>query len=311
MLDVRRLRVLREVARCGSFSGAAESLGYTQPAISRHVALLERETGATLLERRNTGVRLTDAGALLVRHADAILARLHDAEEDLDDLLGLRAGKLRMSTLSSTAATIVPEAILAFRDRLPDVELSVSILEPPGVMPLLRSGDVDLALCNDASVLELPESDGALLLEEPMLVALPARHRLAGRRRLRLRELADERWMLGTAHACPDASRFVRACQAEGFDPQIAFHHDDYAAILGFVAAGVGVAPVPDMVARTASSGVRICSLQGVRLTRPIVAVMPAGYQSGAARAMLEILRQVSARWQGAGRTPTRLAQTG
>ena len=117
--------------------------------------------------------------------------------------------------------------------------------------------------------------------------------------------------MLGTAHACPDASRFVRACQAEGFDPQIAFHHDDYAAILGFVAAGVGVAPVPDMVARNASAGVRICSLQGVRLTRPIVAVMPAGYQSGAARAMLEILRQVSARWQAASWTLRPMARTG
>ena len=144
--------------------------------------------------------------ARVAARADAILARLHDAEEDLDDLLGLRAGKLRMSTLSSTAATIVPEAILEFRDRLPDVELSVSILEPPGVMPLLRSGDVDLALCNDASVLELPESDGALLLEEPMLVALPARHRLAGRRRLRLRELALTKripfvWLLDSAGA--------------------------------------------------------------------------------------------------------------
>jgi DNA-binding transcriptional LysR family regulator len=303
MLDVRRLRVLREVARRGSFSAAAESLGYTQPAISRHVALLERETGATLLERRHTGVRLTEAGALLVRHADAILARLHDAEQDLDDLLGLRAGRLRMSTLSSTAATIVPLAILEFRDRLPEVELSVSILEPPGVLPLLRSGEVDLALGNDESVLEVPELDGIVLLEEPMLVALPRGHRLAGRRRIRLRELAEERWMLGTAHACPDASRFVRACHAEGFDPQIAFHNDDYAAILGFVAAGVGVAPIPDMVARNASGDVRICAVQGVKLTRPIVGVMPAGYQSGAARAMVEILKQVSVRWQAAGQS--------
>src|ERR1700704_5249961 len=98
MLDVRRLRVLREVSRRGSFSGAAEALGYTQPAISRQVALLERETGTTLLERLRGGVRLTAAGKLLVEHADAILARLRDAEQDLDDLLGLRAGKLRMST---------------------------------------------------------------------------------------------------------------------------------------------------------------------------------------------------------------------
>src|SRR6516225_1580102 len=149
MLDVRRLRVLREVARCGSFSGAAESLGYTQPAISRHVALLERETGTTLLERRPAGVRLTEAGRLLVGHADAILARLRDAEEDLDALLGLRAGKLRMATLSSAAATIVPLAILEFRRRLPEVELSVSMVEAPSVLATLRSGEVDLALCND------------------------------------------------------------------------------------------------------------------------------------------------------------------
>ena len=302
MLDVRRLRVLREVARCGSFSGAAAALGYTQPAISRHVALLERETGATLLERRPSGVRLTDAGELLVGHADAILARLRDAEEDLDALLGLRSGKLRMSTLSSAAATIVPRAIVEFRDLLPDVELSVSMVEPPGVLPLLRGGEVDLALCNEASHLELPDVEGMLLFEEPLLVALPRGHRLARRSRVRLGELAEERWMLGTSRACPDAARFIRACHAEGFEPQIAFHHDDYTAVLGFVAAGVGAAPVPDMVARNAPPDVRICTLHGVTLTRPIVAVMPAGYQSRPARAMVEVLQQISAEWRAAGR---------
>ena len=111
--------------------------------------------------------------------------------------------------------------------------------------------------------------------------------------------------MLGTSRACPDAARFVRACHAEGFEPQIAFHHDDYAAVLGFVAAGVGAAPVPDMVARSAPPDVRICTLHGVTLTRPIVAVMPAGYQSRPARAMVEVLQQVSARWRAAGRAGT------
>jgi DNA-binding transcriptional LysR family regulator len=310
MLDVRRLRVFREVARCGSFSGAAETLGYTQPAISRHVALLERETGTTLLERRPTGVRLTDAGELLVRHADVVLARLRDAEEDLDDLLGLRAGKLRMSTITSAAATIVPLAVLEFRNRLPEVELYVSMLEPPGVLPMLRAGEVDLALCNDDAVLELPDVDGMLLFEEPMLLALPRHHRLAGRSRLRLGELADERWMLGTSDSCPDADRFLRACHAEGFAPQIAFHHDDYTAILGFVAAGIGVAPVPDMVSRNASPDVRICKVLGFKLTRPIVAVTPAGYQSRPARAMLEVLEQVSGEWHGAGRMMAHVART-
>jgi DNA-binding transcriptional LysR family regulator len=302
MLDVRRLRVLREVAKHGSFSAAADALGYTQPAISRHVALLERETGATLLERRPAGVRLTDAGELLVRHADAILARLRDAEQDLDDLLGLRAGRLRMSTITSAAPTIVPLAVMEFRRRLPDVELSVSMVEPPGVLPTMRAGDVDLALCNDEDSLELPDVEGVLLFEEPVRIALPRQHRLAGRSRVRLGELAEERWMLGTHDACPDAARFIRACHAEGFDPRIAFHNDDYSALLGFVAAGVGVAPVPDMVARNAPPEVRICTVRGAELTRPIVAVMPAGYQSRPARAMLEVLQEVAVQWQEEGR---------
>ena len=114
--------------------------------------------------------------------------------------------------------------------------------------------------------------------------------------------------MLGTDHACPDAARFIRACHAEGFDPQIAFHNDDYTAVLGFVAAGVGVAPVPEMVARNAPGDVRICTVRGAELTRPIVAVMPAGYQSRPARAMLEVLEHVSAQWQEAGRTIRSLA---
>lgn len=301
MLDVKRLRVLREVAQRGSFSAAAASLGYTQPAISRHVALLERETGTTLIDRRPGGIRLTEAGGLLVRHADAILARLHDAEDELDELMGLRAGRLRMSTLTSAAPTIVPLAITEFRRRLPEVELSVSMVEPPGVLPQLRGAQVDLALCNDERYLELPDVDGILLFEEPILIALSDHHRLAARKRLRLAELDGEAWMLGTDQACPDAGRFIRACHTAGFEPEIAFHNDDYTALLGFVAAGVGVAPVPDMVAHHRPPGVRIRALHGVALTRPIVALMPAGYQSRAARAMVEVLQEVTIRWRADG----------
>jgi DNA-binding transcriptional LysR family regulator len=297
MLDVKRLRVLREVGLRGSFSAGAQALGYTQPAVSRQVALLERETGATLIERRPGGVRLTDAGELLVSHADAVLTRLRDAEEQLNELLSMRAGKLRLSTLTSAAATIVPLAITEFRRRLPDVELSVSLADPSSVLPLLRAGEVDLALCNDASHLELPGLDGVVLFEEPMFVALPRQHRLTGRKRLRLSELSGERWMLATAHTCPDCNRFVRACHAAGFDPDIAFHNDDYTAVLGFVGAGVGLAPVPEMVARNAGPDIRICSLQGVKIMRPICVVMPGSYQSRPARAMVEVLRAVSDRW--------------
>jgi DNA-binding transcriptional LysR family regulator len=304
---VRRLRALYEVARRGSFSAAAESMGYTQPAISRQISLLERETGTTLLERRPGGVRLTDAGDLLVRHAETILTRLQDAEDELGELLGLQSGRLRMSTLTSAAPTIVPLAISEFRRRLPGVELSVSMADPSSILGLLRSGEIDLALNNDETHFDLPDVEAVHLFDEPMLIALPDDHPLAGRKRVELTDLATERWMLGTTTACPDAGRFIKTCHGAGFDPQIAFHNDDYTAILGFVAAGVGVAPVPEMVARTAPRHVAICPLASELLTRPILASFPAGYRPGPARAMLEVLDEVSERWV-ARRPPELLA---
>jgi len=297
MLDVKRLAVLREVARHGSFSRAAEALAYTQPAISRQMALLERETGATLVKRGPGGVRLTDAGELLASHADAVLARLEDAEAELNELLGMESGRLRMSTLTSAAATIMPLAIVEFRNRLPGIELSVSMVDPSSVLPLLRGGELDLALCNDPDLFSLPDIEGVHLFDEAMLLALPRDHRLAQRKRVALSDLAAERWMLGTTTACPDAGRFIRACHSAGFEPQIAFHNDDYTAILGFVAAGVGVAPVPEMVARSAPPTVHICALGPRKLTRPIVAVLPARYRPRPAAAMIDILQRVSERW--------------
>ena len=297
MLDVKRMSVLREVARHGSFSRAAESLGYTQPAISRQIALLERETGTTLVQRRPDGARLTDAGELLVRHADAVIGRLQDAENELKELAGLESGRLRMSTLTSAAATIVPLAIAEFRRRLPRVELSVSMVDPSGVLPLLRSGAVDLALNNDSSHFDLLDIHTVRLFDDPMLLALPSEHPLACRSGLRLADLAGERWMLGTTDACPDAGRFIQTCRQCGFEPEIAFHHDDYTAILGFVKAGVGIAPVPEMVVRSAPDGVSIRNLGPELAPRPIIASLPAGYHPAAARAMLEVLADVAREW--------------
>jgi molybdate transport repressor ModE-like protein len=307
MLDTRRLRVLYEVGRRGSFSAAADALGYTQPAISRQVALLEQETGTTLLERHPGGARLTDAGELLVRHAEGILARLQDAEDELGELLGLQSGRLRMVTITSAAATIMPLAIGDFRKQLPGVELSVSMAEPAGTLALLRAGELDLALTNDESHFDLPDVDAVHLFDEPMPIALPHDHPLAHRPRLNLADLSQERWMLGTTTSCPDAGRFITACRGAGFEPQIAFHNDDYMAILGFVAAGVGVAPVPEMVLRDSPRRVAVAPLSSHALTRPIVASFPAGYRSGPAKAMLEILKAVSQRWV-AKRPPELLA---
>jgi DNA-binding transcriptional LysR family regulator len=301
MLNVTRLGVLREVARHGSFSGAAESLGYTQPAVSRQIATLEAETGAVLVTRAANGARLTDAGEVLVRHADPIFASLEDAENELRAVMGLEAGRVRLATFSSAAASIVPVAIARFRDIHPGVELAVEILEEEESIPRLRCGELDIALSNDAESVAGEAIERIHLFDDPMYVAMRSGHRLAERQKLRLVDLAEEPWMLGTTSTCPDARMFKRACHAAGFEPNIAFENDDYHAILGFVAAGVGIALIPDLAARAARQDVVIRSLGTGAPVRQVMAAVPAGYRAPAAEAMLEVLLAVGSEWQHAG----------
>jgi DNA-binding transcriptional LysR family regulator len=317
MLDMRRIRVLCEVARHGSFSAAAAKLGYTQPAVSRQIATLEAEVGVLLVRRVPQGVVLTDAGRLLVQRGDAILARLQDVESELRALAGLEGGTLRLASFASAAASIVPLAIARFRERYPTVELDIVMAEPVVSLPQLRSGELDMAISHDPlsgrSEEHLRVSGGAgdgqrdaegsgdldlvHLFDDPMYVALPAGHALAGASPTDLASFAEEPWMLATTNTCPDSRLFLRACHAAGFEPRIAFQNDDYPAILGFVAAGVGVALVPDMVARGVRDDVIVRELDPAGPVRPIFAVVPAGYRSPAAGAMLEVLLEVSDRW--------------
>ena len=303
MLNVTRIGVLREVGRHGSFSGAAESLGYTQPAVSRQVATLEAETGTVLVKRAASGARLTDAGEVLVRHADAIFAALDDAENELRAVMGLEAGRVRLATFSSAAASIVPLAIARFRDIHPSVELAVEILEEEESIPRVRCGELDIALSNNADPAPGELIERIHLFDDPMYVALPTGHHLAQRPKLRLRDLADEPWMLGTTSTCPDARMFKRVCHAAGFEPKISFENDDYHAILGFVAAGVGIALIPDLAARAARQDVVIRSLGTRAPVRQVMAAVPSGYRAPAAEAMLEVLRAVGSDWEHAGET--------
>src|SRR3954464_13668642 len=141
MLDVKRLRVLREVATQGSFSAAADALSYTQSAVSQQIAALEREAGTTLVERGARGVRLTQAGRALVVHTDAILARLNAAERELEAIAGLHGGHLRLVSFPSAAASIMPVAIAEFRRRHPAVELSLEPREPDEAIACVKSGE--------------------------------------------------------------------------------------------------------------------------------------------------------------------------
>jgi DNA-binding transcriptional LysR family regulator len=301
MLDVRRLRVLREVAARGSFSAAAESLAYTQSAVSQQIAALEREAGTTLVERSARGIRLTDAGRALVDHADVILARLADAEDELDAIAGLRGGRLRLAAFPTAGASLMPLAIARFRERHPGVELSMDLAEPGDAETRLRTGEWDVAVTNLATP---ARSAGGIdylpLLDDPLYVALPAGHPLARRRTLRLQELADEDWMLGSGGTCPDTTIFLRACQTAGFEPRIAFHSDDYVAIQGFVAAGMGVSFIPDLALVTLRDDVVVRSLGARPPVRHIVAATLAeSFMSPAKRAILDVLVEVGAELAG------------
>jgi DNA-binding transcriptional LysR family regulator len=300
MIDVRRLRVLCEVARQGSFSGAAAALGYTQPAISRQIATLEGEVGAMLVRRVPKGAVLTDAGRLLVDRGETILARLDDAEAELRALAGVGGGRLRLSSFASAAASIVPPAITCFRERHPAVELSIVMLDPAYSLPQLMAGELDMVLSHDPELRD-GSAAGALelvqLFDDPMYVAMPAGHPLAEATELDLASFATDSWMLATTRTCPDSRLFLRACHLAGFEPRIAFQHDDYPAILGFVAAGVGVALIPEMATRAIRDDIIVRALDHPPPARPILVALPSGYRSPAAAAMLEILREIGDAW--------------
>jgi molybdate transport repressor ModE-like protein len=296
MLDVRRMRVLREVAAHGSFSAAAEALSFTQSAVSQHVAALEREAGTQLVERGRRGVRLTDAGRVLVEHADAILARIESAEEDLAALAGLRGGRLRLISFQSGGSTLAPRAVAAFRERHPQVELSMLEAEPEEACERLRSGAVDLALVYDHEStpgLLSPSLELTHLLDDRYDAILPAGHALAGRRRLSLADLAGEQWVASTS-MCGCRRITETVCREAGFEPRVAFEADETLAAQALVAAGVGVTLLPQLALTTVHPGVVARRLTNAPVRRIWAARVEGAYASPASDAMVQTLQGVA-----------------
>jgi molybdate transport repressor ModE-like protein len=297
MLDVRRMRILREVANCGSFSAAAEALSYTQSAVSQQIAALEREVGAKLVERNARGIRLTDAGEALVRHTESVMANLAEAEAELEAIAGIRGGRVRLASFQTAGSALVPQAIAGFRTRHPGVELSMIEAEPDEAIPSLRAGELDVALVVEPNGITEEPGTHSLermeLLDDPMYVALPIGHELTKKVRLRLKDLASEPW-INPPLSYPCSGFVTRACSAAGFDPHIAFETDDYAAVQGLVAAGVGIALIPELALAAIRDDIVIRTLGTQAPVRHVVAITPSGYRSPATEAMLDVLRDTS-----------------
>jgi DNA-binding transcriptional LysR family regulator len=302
MLNLNRLRILVEVATRGSFSAAAESLSYTQSAVSQQIAALEAETGVTLIERLPRGVRLTPAGEVLREYADGILARLHAAESEMAAIAGLRGGQLRMASFPTAGATLMPLAIAIFRGQHPEVSLTLAEGEPEEIGPRLSAGEFDIALLFEfegTSESFGPELERQALFEDPMFLALPADHALAQRPALRLEDLRAEAW-IQTSASSPCARHVVRSCHGAGFDPIVSFESDDYQTVQGLVAAGVGVALIPKLALAGARDDIAIRALSPANPVRTVVSATPKGTRlTAAASAMGKILGDVAERYVG------------
>ena len=305
MLDVRKLAALREIAARGSFSAAARRLNYSQSAISQQVAQLEREVGTLLIERRGRRIRLTPAGQALADRAGPILRDLREAEAELEAITGLRRGTLRLAVFASAAATVVPPAMGRFRADHPGIAITMTIADSRAALAQVADGEADIAIVNKSDTF-VP--DGAVmvcgLLEDPMRVALPLGHRLAERQRLRLADLCAEPWMLATSSSCADWEVFAAACRRAGFEPRIAFRHDDYLALQGLVAAGLGVALLPDLATVSVRDDIVLRPLEPGGPVRHVAAVVGAGHcQSPTVEAMLEALHDSAAAYCPAARS--------
>lgn len=293
MLDAARLNVFREVARHGSLSAAADALAYTQPAISRQIATLEREAGAQLLERTARGIRLTEAGRVLLEHAEAILDRMTAAQAQVDAVGTLGGGRLRIGSFPTANATIVPRAIAAFSAEHPDIELELVEAVSAENLPRLLAGEIDVLIGTEYE--DMPPGhrdavDAEHLIDDEMLVALPAAHPLARKPKLRLRDLAEETWIEG-AH--PDCRRpLLQACAAQGFEPRIRFGAEQWLGKQGLVAAGVGVTLIPGLAIATVRDDIAIRRLGRDAPRRAVVVLLPRGYRAPAVDPFVVLLRR-------------------
>jgi DNA-binding transcriptional LysR family regulator len=260
-VDTAWLEVFREVAARGSLTAAATALGYTQSAVSRQIAALERDTGTRLFDRLPRGMRLTDDGRCLLSHVHAVLDRLNTARGDLAALRTLDAGRLRLGAFDTAEAALVPRALATFRAEHPRVDLSLTEANTPDLLAALDRDEIDLAIVSSyPGAAAIDETRYALryLTEDPLLVALPAGHPRAGERTLRLGDLAAESWIEGNPSG---VSALVTACLRAGFAPRIDFPVREWTAKQGFVAAGLGLALVPALGASAARADIVLVPL--------------------------------------------------
>ncbi|TDD17158.1 LysR family transcriptional regulator [Nonomuraea diastatica] len=243
MLDVTRLHVLLAVARTGSLTAAARELHYSQPSVSHHLAKLEAETGAKLIQRAGRGIRLTDAGRLLAGRAAEIIGRLDATSEELAAHVGLRTGRVRLAAFPSALGTFIPKAAGLLAAAHPGLRLELTETEPPEALRLLRAGRADVAVMfryDDTA----PEDNGLHMIHLFDDLSYLVSSTPAGGLHSDLAEHADSPWIAGCDRC---RSHLLDICDKAGFAPRISFTSDDIVAVQALVAAGLGLTLLPGL----------------------------------------------------------------
>lgn len=242
MVTLVQLRVIDAVRRHGSLTAAAGALRYTQPSISHHLARLEAQTGARLLQRVGRGIRLTEAGRLLADRAAEIIGRVDSATAELSALVGLNAGRVRLAGFNSVMSSLVPQAAAILARRYPGLELGLADTHPEDALQQLRAGHVDVAVIfryDDTA----PEDDSVRLihlLDDPLFL-------LTTGGGTTLTTHKDTPWIAGCERC---RSHLVEMCERAGFSPHLAYTTDDMVVMQSLVAAGMGVTTIPGLALR-------------------------------------------------------------
>ena len=298
MLDLRRLRLLRELHARGTIAAVADALQYTPSAVSQQLAVLEREAGRPLVERAGRGVRLTDAGVLLAGHAAALLERAERAEAELAAGAGRVAGRARVASFQSTALRLAIPAIAGLVAQAPDLHCELVEAEPEQSLPALALGDADLVLADEWQHQPRARPPGVQredLLQDPVALILPAGHPLARRHRraVPLAALAGAAWVTGHREAGWDEVT-TRACrELGGFDPDIRHRTNDSTISLALIAAGQAVTLLPRLVGLEDRPGIAVRAIAEGTLDRTIfMATRAADDQRPAIRALRAAVRE-------------------
>jgi LysR family hydrogen peroxide-inducible transcriptional activator len=298
-MELHQLRYFVAVAQAGNFSRAAVRCHVSQPSLSQQILKLERRLGQPLLNRLGRRAVLTDAGRLLLDRATAILAAVDDAERRLADEGGSLSGRLSIGVIPTIAPYLLPPALEGFARRCPDVELAFQEDVTRNLIAAVVEGDLDLA------IVALPIADERLQVEpvltEPLYVAVPHGHPLTRRRKITIRDLGAERFILLDEMHCL-GEQVLSLCRAHDCQPTIACRSAQIATVQALIALGQGVSLLPDMACRAdRSNRVVYRSLTNEESRRTIAVVWHRhSYHSTSAESFLEELRAL-AREQRAG----------